>query len=67
MSRGAEDEYMKKYYRGLEGCTIKGTGVNKEGFPFFTAVKGKETFHVEVSRDPEGNGPGFLFGLPDPR
>jgi len=23
-------------------------------------------FEVEVSQDPEGNGPGFLFGLPVP-
>jgi hypothetical protein len=36
-------------------------------FPAFTVkTPSGETFVVEVSRDPEGNGPGFLFGLPTP-
>ena len=34
-------------------------------WPTFTAKKGKDTFTLEVSQDPEGNGEGFLFGLPD--
>lgn len=30
-------------------------------------IKGEQvTFEVEVSRDEEGNGPGFLYGLPAP-
>ena len=39
-----------------------------EGFPSFTArlKDGSET-DIEVSRDPEGNGGGFLFGLPLPQ
>ena len=64
MSLGTEDDYMKKYYKGLEGRKIIKTGVNSEGFPFFT-LDNKAV--IEVSQDPEGNGPGFLFGLPDPK
>jgi hypothetical protein len=25
-----------------------------------------ERLKLEISRDPEGNGPGFIFGLPHP-
>lgn len=59
-----EDAYMKKYYKHLEGRKILKTGLNKEGFPFFTLDDGSR---IEVSQDPEGNGPGFLFGLPEPK
>ena len=30
-------------------------------------IVGKNTYTVEVSQDEEGNGAGFLFGLPDPK
>ena len=36
-------------------------------WPVIQIKKGKETFEIEVSMDPEGNGPGFLFGLPEPK
>lgn len=55
--------YMKKYMKHLEGKKIVKTGINRDGFPFFTLDDGSK---VEVSRDEEGNGPGFLFGLPSP-
>lgn len=36
-------------------------------FPAFTVrTPAGDVFTVEVSRDEEGNGPGFLFGLPTP-
>lgn len=59
----SEKDWLKKYMKYLEGKKIVKTGVNKEGFPFFTLDDGSK---IEVSRDPEGNGPGFLFGLPQP-
>lgn len=59
-----DNAWMKKYMKGLEGRTIKSTGVSKDGFPFFTLDDGAK---IEVSRDAEGNGSGFLFGLPDPK
>lgn len=58
------------YYKQLEGYTIdKFLGVTDEdeeyqtdGFPQFRLTKaGYETIIIEVSRDPEGNGGGFLF------
>lgn len=54
------------YYKQLEGFTIsKYIGITKEndmeGFPQFLISRGDEYFMVEVSRDPEGNGGGFLF------
>ena len=57
--------FFKRYYGFLQGATIKDAGV-RNGWPFFTIVKDGVEYTVEVSRDPEGNGPGFLFGLPDP-
>lgn len=59
---------MKDYYKQLEGYTIdKFLGVadddeGTDGFPQFRLTKAEhETIIVEVSRDPEGNGGGFLF------
>jgi|TARA_R100001510_G_C7555156_1_gene137364 hypothetical protein len=56
------------YYKQLEGYTFdKFLGVTDEdfetdGFPQFRLTKaGHETIIIEVSRDPEGNGGGFLF------
>jgi len=58
------------YYKQLEGFTIeKFLGVTDDdddwgtdGFPQFRLVKeGYQSIIVEVSRDPEGNGGGFLF------
>jgi len=63
-----EDEraFYKKYYASLKGATIVEVDGGAE-FPAFTIkTPSGETFVVEVSRDPEGNGPGFLFGLPTP-
>lgn len=56
--------WLKKYLAPLKGRTIKSVGVSEDGFPFFDLDDGS---HVEVSRDSEGNGPGFLFGLPVPQ
>ena len=67
MSRIQEraDTYLHTYMQGAKGCTIIDAGVNTEGFPFIV-LRGPDTNDIlcEISRDPEGNGPGFLFGLP---
>ena len=62
--------WMTGYLKGLVGATIVEAGVGAddadgEGFPYFVIEKDGERTTVEVSQDPEGNGPGFLFGLPD--
>lgn len=65
-------EYYNKYYGQLVGSTITSAGVVAEDD--FGSVNFWPTIHIvtpngdklvlEVSQDPEGNGPGFLFGLP---
>ena len=68
-------KFWQKYYGALEGATIvKFNGMNEEGadwendaFPSFTVKFADGSLGViEVSRDEEGNGGGFLFGLPHP-
>jgi len=56
----------EEHYKPLEGFTILTyLGMSEEehgdGFPQFLISNGKEDLVVEVSRDPEGNGGGFLF------
>lgn len=68
-------EFYRRYYKQLVGATvIEFVGMNKdedmqwdEGFPCFK-VKFKDGTYglLEISRDPEGNGGGFVFGLPLP-
>lgn len=64
MSNGNFDDY----YKQLEGCTIvryMGSVDDEYGgdpFPrFLLSKKGYANAMIEVSRDPEGNGGGFLF------
>lgn len=51
----------------LKNTKITGSGCDPEGFPFleFQNESG-EGFRAFIQRDPEGNGAGFLFGLPVP-
>ena len=61
-NRGSYDDH----YNQLEGFTItKFLGMSEEKdidpFPQFLINNGKEELMIEVSRDPEGNGGGFLF------
>lgn len=55
--------WMKIYLSHMIDKKIVKVGVTKDGFPFFLLDDGTK---VEVSKDEEGNGPGFLFGLPRP-
>ena len=57
---------MEDYYRQFIGSTIQDFSLVEEDgvepFPCFTLVqKDGSSLKVEVSRDPEGNGGGFLF------
>ena len=65
----AQQRWNKGYYDALVGMAI--TGI--EALPpddfgdcwiQITAKKDGETFVLELSCDEEGNGPGFIFGLP---
>jgi hypothetical protein len=67
MSR--EKSWAQKYYEGAIGLTIVGVEIDEDGFPVLLCTdKARPAVEVrlEVSQDEEGNGPGFLFGLPTP-
>lgn len=62
--------FYDRYYGQLEGATINKYLGMRDGFPVFQVIvddggRGYLT-EIEVSQDPEGNGGGFLFGLPSP-
>jgi hypothetical protein len=64
--------WTEKYLKPLEGLKVVKTGQSPDGFPKIvfegkSKMTGKkERFECEVSQDGEGNGPGFIFGLPRP-
>ena len=65
--------WFKKYLAPLVGSKIVAVGVNADGFPTITVEKDVDevgqpgiSTKLEISRDEEGNGPGFIFGLPNP-
>ena len=56
-----ELKWLTKHYGSLTGATIKSFHVARDEsglWPQLHLVDGRV---IEVSRDPEGNGPGFLF------
>ena len=72
MAKSEEHRWMEGYYGALVGLTVTSVQVVENddmGYPelwlTITMVsEDGEEFAVEVSRDQEGNGAGFLFGLP---
>lgn len=55
---------IEEYYKQMVGFEIVGFKMDGEGidaWPVYTVKKGDETLQMTVSRDPEGNGPGFVF------
>jgi hypothetical protein len=69
-----QKEWLEKYLEPLKGATITEVEIktkNEVGYPEDWPVltmkfNDGHVGEVEVSRDEEGNGPGFLFGLPMP-
>ena len=63
------EKWFREYYGQLEGYTISTfdgmqdtDGVGEDGFASFVLHKaGHPTLRVEVSKDEEGNGGGFMF------
>lgn len=67
--------FWQKYYGSLEGATI----IKFHGFPdeaddpmnnfpsFEVKFKDGSISTIEISQDEEGNGGGFIFGLPIPQ
>lgn len=65
--------FYDRYYSALDGATIvKFEGVKDDifgakGFPTFSVrLRNGSEGLIEISRDEEGNGGGFIFGLPLP-
>ena len=57
-------KWMNEYYSQLIGYEIIGFQIDGEGidaWPVLVVKKEEETLQLIVSRDPEGNGPGFVF------
>ncbi len=72
-------DFLKKYLAPLKGATITAVKVSTEdegeglGYSHVQAwptlvvkTKDGQTLNLEISQDEEGNGPGFIFGLPFP-
>ncbi len=77
MRSDKERKWMTDYLTPVVGCTIIEVGVGEtdefgSAFPYLkvrkpaTKYQEAEEYTLEVSQDEEGNGPGFLFGLPTP-
>lgn len=60
-------DFYNNYYSQLKGYKIKSFDgmiadeLGGRSFPRFTLTNGKNDIVIEVSRDEEGNGGGFLF------
>lgn len=68
-------DFYSKYYKALEGAQIlKFVEMRQDdpeyggyAFPVFSVKFADGTIgEIEISRDEEGNGGGFVFGLPLP-
>jgi len=71
--KAQEQNYFKSYYGDLVGAKVMSfNGMQEDdlggdGFPTFTVLfKNGEIGQIQISRDPEGNGGGFIFGLAAP-
>ncbi len=58
--------WEERYYGQLVGKTIKAVRFVGEGQDAIPTLQLSDGRDVYVQADPEGNGPGFLYGLPFP-
>lgn len=72
MKDDIQERWNEGYYSALNGAKIirfLGTVPDEwggNGFPqFLVKLADGQIIEIEVSKDPEGNDGGFLFGLPD--
>jgi hypothetical protein len=64
-------DWNKKYYAPLEGAKIEGVEIENDGeydWPVLKVLtKDGDLIECTIMRDPEGNGPGWIDGLPYPK
>ena len=67
-----ERKFYEDYYGSLVGATITQVTISDDddegnSWPMFdVTLKDGTKVELELSQDEEGNGPGFMFGLPSP-
>ena len=72
MLNAKDRNFYADYYGSLVGATITKVTISdddEEGnsWPqFYVTLKDGTKLELELSQDEEGNGPGFMFGLPTP-
>lgn len=59
-------KFMLRYLLPLVGCKVVGIKEKDEGFVTIVFAGLGKVYECELSKDEEGNGPGFLSGLPRP-
>lgn len=67
--------FWKKYYEQLRGAVIVDVGIIEDEdyglktfWPaFIVMLASGERIQIEIAQDEEGNGPGFIAGLPTPK
>lgn len=65
-----EAVWLRQYLSEINGATIIGTDVVIDDLGIWPVLQimltTGEVISTEIAADPEGNGPGFLFGLTKP-
>lgn len=65
-----ETAWLRQYLSEINGATIIGTDVVIDDLGIWPVLEimltTGEVISAEIAADPEGNGPGFLFGLAKP-
>lgn len=67
-----DKQWKLKYYSFLKGARVVNVEIFEDdlftgpdrNWPVIIIEKDGERFELQLSRDEEGNGPGFMFGLP---
>ena len=67
-----DKDWKLKYYSFLKGARIVNVEIFEDdlftgrdaNWPVIVIEKDNQIFELQLSRDEEGNGPGFIFGLP---
>lgn len=72
MTKPTEATWVRRYYQALVGGTVTKITTKRGEYGqvwpvIHVRMPDRHVYKCEVSQDEEGNGPGFLFGLPVPQ